>query len=64
MADDATAAYRLSERRFGRFQRSFPIPPDVDRAGIEAWFRNGVLRITLPRTGEPGQQGQKIEIRT
>ena len=38
-SDDASATYRVSERRYGRFERSFPLPPDVDRARIEAQFR-------------------------
>jgi HSP20 family protein len=50
---EAGAAYRLSERRFGRFERSFPLPPDVRREAVSAEFHDGVLAITLPRTGAP-----------
>jgi HSP20 family protein len=62
--EDATAAYRLSERRFGRFQRSFAIPQDVDRSRIEATFRDGVLRISLPKSAHAASQGDKIEIKS
>jgi HSP20 family molecular chaperone IbpA len=41
--------YHVSERRFGRFERSFPIPPDVDRSGMTAKVADGVLSIALPR---------------
>jgi HSP20 family protein len=61
--DDAGAAYRISERRFGRFERSMPIPPDVRREGIEAAFKDGLLQITLPKTAEATQTGSRIEIR-
>lgn len=44
-------AYHLSERRYGRFERSFPLPLDVRRDGVEATFRDGVLTVTMPRTG-------------
>jgi|SRR5581483_4327448 len=62
--EGATAAYRLNERRFGRFQRSFAIAPDVDRARIDATFRDGVLRINLPKSAHSAVQGQKIEIKS
>jgi HSP20 family protein len=61
--EDAAAAYRISERRFGRFERSFPIPPDVERDKIAAEFRDGVLKITLPRNAEAAPNKSKIEIK-
>jgi HSP20 family protein len=61
--DDASAAYRISERRYGRFERSFPIPADVERGQINAAFENGVLKITLPRNPAIGPQRSKIEIK-
>lgn len=60
--DEGGAAYRLSERRFGRFERSFPIPPDVDAKAIDAGFKDGVLKITLPRTQAPEKKSERIEI--
>lgn len=61
--DDASASYRISERRFGRFERAFPIPDDVQRDQIQAQFRDGVLKITLPRNPEAGPRRAKIEIK-
>ena len=61
--EDKGAAYRISERRFGRFERSFPIPPDVDRERIGAEFRNGVLDITLPKSEAAARRTSKIEIK-
>lgn len=37
------------ERTFGSFQRSFTLPAAVDEANVKAEFRDGVLRISLPR---------------
>ena len=37
------------ERSYGTFARSFPLPSTVDREGIEASYRDGVLRIELPK---------------
>lgn len=40
--------YRIG-RRYGRFQRVFPLPEGVDDPkGIQAKFENGILRITVP----------------
>ena len=61
--EDAGAAYRVSERRFGRFERRFPLPPGIDRGRIEASFRDGVLSVTLPKTGEAVQAAEKVQIR-
>lgn len=44
--------YHLTERRYGAFQRSFRLPPNVDTAAIKADFDKGVLKITMPKTEE------------
>jgi len=61
--DDASATYRVSERRYGRFERTFPLPPDVDRARIAAQFKDGVLRITLPKNRDAATPRSRIEIK-
>lgn len=61
--EDASATYRVSERRFGRFERSFPLPSDVDRSAIQAQFRDGVLKITLPRDARAAPRRSKIAIK-
>jgi HSP20 family protein len=61
-SDDASASYRMSERRYGRFERSFPLPADVDRAKISARFRDGLLKITLPKDAAAAQPHTRIEI--
>ena len=40
--------YRM-ERSYGRFERRLRLPATVDRAGIQARFRAGILTITLPK---------------
>lgn len=61
--DDAGATYRYSERRFGRFERAFPIPDEVDRSKISAQFADGVLKIDLPKSPEATPKSQRIAIR-
>ncbi|HLK26481.1 MAG TPA: Hsp20/alpha crystallin family protein [Caulobacteraceae bacterium] len=61
--EDGSTAYRVSERRYGRFERSFPIPPDVQRSAIEAEFKDGLLKITLPRDPAATARRSRIEIK-
>jgi HSP20 family protein len=52
--------YYFSERRYGSFQRSFPVPESVDANKIEAKFVNGVLTVRLPKS--PGAQKNEKRI--
>jgi len=40
------------ERRYGKFQRSVTLPTSVDTDAAEAEFRDGVLKLTLPKAEE------------
>lgn len=53
---------RRAERPSGRFLRSFSLPAIVDREGITADYKDGVLRLRLPKRTEP-PQSQRIEIK-
>jgi HSP20 family protein len=54
-----TANYR-SERYFGRFYRSVPLPSAVDTGKIAARYQDGILTVTLPKTEEAKRK--KIDI--
>ncbi|MDB5392476.1 MAG: small heat shock protein [Planctomycetaceae bacterium] len=51
-----------SEFEVGNFERSFTISNDIDRAGIEAVMKDGVLRLTLPKAQHA--MLQKIPVKT
>lgn len=55
--------YLLSERRFGSFQRTLPLPEGVNAEAIAAEFASGVLTITLPKTAEAKQKQRKVEVK-
>ncbi len=42
-------AVYASERFTGRFRRVISLPEDADPAKVEASYRNGVLKIVVPR---------------
>jgi HSP20 family protein len=44
--------YHIMERAYGRFERSVPLPSEVDEGGAQANYKNGVLTVTLPKTKE------------
>jgi HSP20 family protein len=55
--------YYLHERRFGSFERSFPLPEGVDANKIDASFAKGVLTVTLPKKPEAQKPAKKIEVK-
>jgi HSP20 family protein len=56
-------SYYLTERRYGSFQRSFPIPDGIDTDKVDAAFKKGVLTVTLPKTKEALAKVKKIEVK-
>lgn len=55
--------YYVSERRYGSFERHFALPDSVDANRIEATFKNGVLKVMLPKTAEAQKPAKKIEVK-
>lgn len=53
--------YRV-ERSYGRFRRVVPIDHEIDSEGVKAGYKNGVLKITLPRTQRDRENVRKINI--
>ena len=49
------------ERYYGTFARSFTLPENVDQAKIEASFKDGMLNLRLPKTGEV--RAKEIEVK-
>jgi HSP20 family protein len=52
--------YHKIERKYGAFSRTLELPADVDPDKVEAVYKDGVLKITLPKT----ESGKKIEVKT
>jgi HSP20 family protein len=52
-----------SERFYGRFERRIALPSGVEEEKAQAEFRDGVLTVTMPRTGE-AERGRRIPINT
>lgn len=57
--DDQERGY--CERSYGRFQRSIALPSNADEENCSAEFRDGVVRITIPKA-ENRPRGRKIPL--
>ena len=53
---------RRAERPAGRFARSFTLPSVVDRDRITADYKDGVLRLRLPKRVEPQERRVQIKV--
>ena len=47
--DQENDNYHYRERRFGTFDRSFNLPDTVDEEKISAYFKIGILNVSLPK---------------
>jgi HSP20 family protein len=54
--------YRQSERSYGRFYRSIPLPERIEPENAKATFQDGVLTITMPLPQHEEPQSRRIEI--
>ena len=52
-----------SERSYGSFYRTIPLPEGVDPQTAQADFKDGVLDVTFDAPRRPQQQSRQIEIR-
>ena len=55
--------FHLSERSYGSFYRSIPLPSGIDTSKASAAFKNGILTVTLPKTQEAQLRVKKIEVK-
>ena len=62
--EDERDGYYRSERSYGSFHRSIPLPEGSSAEDAQASFRDGVLEVTLPRPKPEQRRGRKIEIRS
>lgn len=58
--DDAKQQY--SERYFGRFERQIPLGTEVEADAVKAKFKNGVLKVEIPKSAEAKERARRITI--
>jgi HSP20 family protein len=55
------ARYHRRERKYGEFNRSIQLPYTVDVNKVKATFKNGVLKVELPRV--EAEKPKKISVK-
>lgn len=59
-ATDGRSTLHVNERFAGRFRRVVSLPDDIDAAAVTASYRDGVLRVSIPR--KAASQPRRIEV--
>ena len=54
--------YHLVERGYGTFSRSVRLPAEVESAEIKASYKNGILKVTLPKSEKVKAKEVKIKV--
>ncbi len=54
--------YHVVERSYGSFSRSIRLPAEVESGKVEASYKHGILRITLPKSEKVKAKKVKIKV--
>ncbi|AGA28367.1 Hsp20/alpha crystallin family protein [Singulisphaera acidiphila] len=61
--EDRREGFYHTERSYGSFCRSIPLPEGVEVDQADANFRDGVLEVTIPAPPRPASQGRRLEVK-
>jgi HSP20 family protein len=61
--ESKSAGYRVVECAYGAFRRVVPLPAPVLADSVTASYRDGVLRVTLPRAEGAGSRRWAVEVK-
>lgn len=54
--------YHRAERFYGKFERRIALPSDIDKEKVKASYKDGVLKITLPKREEAKPKQIKVDV--
>ncbi|MCY3623930.1 MAG: Hsp20/alpha crystallin family protein [Gammaproteobacteria bacterium] len=60
--DDDSGRVRRSERRYGKFTRSFRLPEDADADAIRATAKDGVISIAVAKSAKATAKVIEVEL--
>lgn len=61
--EKAKGYYRM-ERSYGSFRRCLPMPCEISQDKIDATFKDGILKVVLPKTPAAKKNGKKIAVKS
>ena len=62
--EEKKSNYYRMERSYGSFQRSIPLPTEVEKDQVQASFKKGVLSIMLPKSERAVKESKKVTIKS
>jgi HSP20 family protein len=61
--EDKRDGYHRVERSYGQFYRSFTLPPNINAEAINAEYKDGMLRLSLPKKDEAKPKAISVNIK-
>jgi HSP20 family protein len=60
--EDQGKKFHRVERQYGRFVRRFAMPTEVEPAKVEAQYKDGVLKVTMPKSAAAVPQAVEVKV--
>jgi HSP20 family protein len=60
--EEKNKKYHRIERAYGSFVRSFALPEGTDGSKVKAEFRDGILKVHLPKTEETKSKSLEVKV--
>ena len=60
--EEKNKKYHRVERAFGSFMRSFALPEDADGAKIAAEYKDGILKVRLPKSERAKPKAIEVKV--
>jgi HSP20 family protein len=61
--EEKEAEYHICERSYGTFQRAFTLPENVKTDDIDAEYKDGVLKLALPKIEPAKPKEIKVKVK-
>lgn len=61
--EEKEKGYYKMERSYGSFYRLIPFPCQIDRDGVVANYKDGVLKITMPKCKDSLKNEKKVDVK-
>ncbi|NIX37231.1 MAG: Hsp20 family protein, partial [Nitrospinaceae bacterium] len=62
--EEKKSNYYRMERSYGTFQRSIPLPAEIEKDQIQATFKKGILTVVIPKSEKAVKERKSIEIKS
>jgi HSP20 family protein len=60
--EEKNKKFHRIERSYGTFLRTFTVPPDAEENKVAADFKDGILRVHLPKAEKPRPKAIEVKV--